>query len=107
MLMTGAFFLHRETNQLLMARITVSILFVATPGLSFRDSRRESRRQQTRGDCKPARALPSFPAVKLTRLAAIMFVVALAIGAAVAAGPMFAPECSLANGTNVVTVSNQ
>ena len=43
--------------------------------------------------------------MKLTKLAAILSAVALAIGAAVAAGPMFAPECTLANGTNVVTVS--
>jgi uncharacterized membrane protein len=34
-----------------------------------------------------------------------MFVVALAIGAAIAAGPMFAPECTLTNGTNIVTIS--
>jgi uncharacterized membrane protein len=34
-----------------------------------------------------------------------MFAVALAIGAAVAAGPMFAPECTRANGSIVVTVS--
>ena len=33
-----------------------------------------------------------------------MFVVAVAIGAAVAAGPMFAPACTLANGTDIVTV---
>jgi len=40
-----------------------------------------------------------------TKIAAILLAVALAIGAAVAAGPMFAPECTLANGTDVVTVS--
>jgi len=34
-----------------------------------------------------------------------MFVVALAIAAAVAAGPMFAPECIVANGTEIVTLS--
>jgi uncharacterized membrane protein len=40
-----------------------------------------------------------------TKLAAILLVVALAIGAAVVAGPMFAPACTLANGSDVVTVS--
>ncbi|MEA2678383.1 MAG: hypothetical protein QOK03_105 [Candidatus Binataceae bacterium] len=43
--------------------------------------------------------------VKPTKLAAILLAVALAIGAAVTVGPMFAPECTLANGTDVVTVS--
>jgi uncharacterized membrane protein len=43
--------------------------------------------------------------VKPTRLAGILLAVALAIGAAIAAGPMFAPACTLANGTDVVTVS--
>ena len=55
--------------------------------------------------CKPARALRSFHRVKLTKLATIMFVVAVAIGAAVAAGPMFAPACTTASGTDTVTVS--
>jgi uncharacterized membrane protein len=40
-----------------------------------------------------------------TKLAVILIVVALAIGAAVVAGPMFAPACTLANGSDVVTVS--
>lgn len=43
--------------------------------------------------------------MRLTRLAAILLVVALAIGAALATGPMFAPTCTLANGADVVTVS--
>ena len=43
--------------------------------------------------------------MKLTKPAAILLAVALAIGAAVAAGPMFAPACTVANGTDVVTVS--
>jgi uncharacterized membrane protein len=40
-----------------------------------------------------------------TKLATILVIVALAIGAAVAAGPMFAPRCSPVNGNDVVTAS--
>jgi uncharacterized membrane protein len=43
--------------------------------------------------------------VKGTKLATILVIVALAIGAAVVAGPMLAPRCKLVNGDVVVTVS--
>jgi uncharacterized membrane protein len=43
--------------------------------------------------------------VKLTKFGAILLVVALAIGAAAAAGSMLAPGCSSVRGTDVVTVS--
>lgn len=38
------------------------------------------------------------------KLAAILLAVGLAIGAAIAAGRMFAPACTLTNGVDVVTV---
>jgi uncharacterized membrane protein len=41
--------------------------------------------------------------VKGTKLATILVIVALAIGAAVAAGPILAPRCSPVNGESVVT----
>jgi uncharacterized membrane protein len=41
-----------------------------------------------------------------TKLAVILVVVALAIGAAIAAGPMLAPACTLAKGSDVVIVSS-
>ncbi len=43
--------------------------------------------------------------MKLTKLSAILIGVALAIGAAAAAGPMFAPRCTTVDGTDVITVS--
>jgi uncharacterized membrane protein len=43
--------------------------------------------------------------VKGSKLATILVVVALAIGAGVATGPMFAPRCSPVNGNDVVTAS--
>jgi uncharacterized membrane protein len=42
--------------------------------------------------------------LKLTRLTTILIVVALAIGAAAAIGPIIAPGCTLTQGTEVVTV---
>ena len=45
------------------------------------------------------------PLVKGTKLATILVVVALAIGGAVAVGPMFAPRCSPLSGDAVVTAS--
>ncbi|MGD0290190.1 MAG: Fe-S-containing protein [Candidatus Binataceae bacterium] len=43
--------------------------------------------------------------MKGTKLATILVIVALAIGAAVAAGPLLAPRCVRVNGESVVTVS--
>jgi uncharacterized membrane protein len=43
--------------------------------------------------------------MKGTKLATILVIVGLAIGAAVMAGPMFAPRCSPVEGTDVVTAS--
>jgi uncharacterized membrane protein len=43
--------------------------------------------------------------MKLTKLSVIIIGVALAIGAAAAAGPMFAPGCTIVEGTDAVTVS--
>jgi uncharacterized membrane protein len=45
-----------------------------------------------------------FQRVKLTKLSVIMIGVAIAIGAAAAAGPMFAPSCTTVEGIGVVTV---
>ena len=42
--------------------------------------------------------------MKLTKLKMIMIGVALAIGAAAAAGPMFAPSCTMVEGTGVLRV---
>jgi uncharacterized membrane protein len=43
--------------------------------------------------------------VKLTKIGTILFVVALAIGAAIAAGPIFAPTCTAVSGTETVSVT--
>jgi uncharacterized membrane protein len=43
--------------------------------------------------------------VKGTKLATILVIVALAIGAAVPAGPLLAPRCDRVNGERVVTAS--
>ena len=43
--------------------------------------------------------------MKGTKLATILVIVAVAIGAAVAAGPLLAPRCARVNGESVVTAS--
>lgn len=56
------------------------------------------------GHCKPARRLRSFIAVKRTKLTTILMIVLLAIGAALAAGPLIAPACTPVKGDDIVTV---
>jgi uncharacterized membrane protein len=55
--------------------------------------------------CHPHGRLQLFPPVKGTKLTTIFAIVALAIGVAVAAGPIFTPRCSPVSGESVVTAS--